>query len=146
MRGLLFLFLVGLVGLGAPSLAREPTVIEVFTQAPAKMPAIPSTRIIHYDLSEAERVQDQLPRVSLKNEREARARQAAIQADLAEWLQSPQGRMYQERVRAAYAGHMKAMEYQLEKAPAVVFDGGSHVVYGTTNVKRALLLYRQQAR
>lgn len=49
----------------------------------------------------------------------------------------------QERFAAAYRGHVKAVEYGLDRYPAVVFDGGESVVYGVRDLREALALYRR---
>jgi integrating conjugative element protein (TIGR03757 family) len=41
----------------------------------------------------------------------------------------------------AYQGIMTAVRYELEKYPAIIFDGSS-VIYGVTDLDEALLLYQ----
>jgi integrating conjugative element protein (TIGR03757 family) len=43
----------------------------------------------------------------------------------------------------AYAGLLKALEYGIDRYPAVVFDGGASVVYGITDLDEALDYYRR---
>lgn len=46
------------------------------------------------------------------------------------------------QLRAAYAGHARAVERRIDRVPAIVFDGGTAVVYGMTDVPAALERYR----
>jgi len=43
----------------------------------------------------------------------------------------------------AYLGLIQALNYKLDRLPAVVFDEGVAVVYGTTDWEKALAVYRQ---
>lgn len=118
-------------------IAQGVTRIEVFSEGPVELSRLPYTKITHYDLTEPERVKRQLPRMNTKDERQAAA-------NAKQWIESSEGQAFAERMRAAYDGHMKAMHYGLEKTPAIVFDRGEYVVYGSTDIRRALLIYRQQ--
>jgi integrating conjugative element protein (TIGR03757 family) len=84
-----------------------------------------------YDLSAASRVLDSLGR-GLPGDHKAAAAIASSR------LAASAGAL-----RTAYAGHAKAAEYGIEKIPAVVFDGGSSVVYGITDLQEALRIYRR---
>lgn len=121
----------------AVCLAQSVTQIEVFSEGALDLPRLPYTKITHYDLTEPDQVKRQLPKLNAKDEQTA-----ATQAR--GWIESPAGQAFTKRMRSAYDGHMKAMQYALKKTPAIVFDQGEYVVYGSTNVRRALLLYRQQ--
>lgn len=121
----------------AVCLAQSVTQIEVFSKGALDLPRLPYTEITHYDLTEPDQVKRQLPKLSAKDEHTA-----ATQAR--QWIESPAGQAFTERMRSAYDGHIKAMHYALEKTPAIVFEQGAYVVYGSTNIRRALLLYRQQ--
>jgi|GEM_PF-3856051 len=128
-----------LLALLLPSLclAQDVTQIEVFTQGALDLPRLPYTQITHYDLNAPDQVKRQLPRLNAKEE-------TAAAAEATRWIQSPAGQAWTEQMRSAYDGHVKAMNYRLEKTPAIVFDEGEYIVYGSTNIRRALLLYRQQ--
>lgn len=129
------LLLVGMV----PALvtAQGVTQIEVFTEGALEIPRLPYTRIEHYDLTQPDQVQRELPALRAKDERSATT-------EARRWIESSAGQAFAKRMRSAYDGHVKAMHYGLEKTPAIVFDRGKYVVYGSTNIRRALLLYRQQ--
>ncbi|MGB3610918.1 MAG: DUF1525 domain-containing protein [Cellvibrio sp.] len=62
------------------------------------------------------------------------------------WVQSDEGKAFTEALRVAYDGHMLARKYKIQKAPAIVFDSGKYVVYGSTDIRHALLLYRQASK
>ena len=47
------------------------------------------------------------------------------------------------RFANAYAGLLKALDYGIDRYPAVVFDGGESVVYGVTDLDEALGYYRR---
>ena len=51
-----------------------------------------------------------------------------------------------DSLKEAYAGHLKAFQYQLERYPAIVFDRGAAVVYGERDLNRALDRYREMGR
>jgi integrating conjugative element protein (TIGR03757 family) len=118
-------------------LAQSVTRIEVFSEGPLELPRLPYTDITHYDLTAPQQVKRQLPRLTATDEQTA-----AAQAK--RWIHSPAGQAFSEQMRSAYDGHVKAMHYRLEKTPVIVFDEGEYIVYGSTNIRRALLLYRQQ--
>ncbi|WP_434114207.1 DUF1525 domain-containing protein [Methylocaldum sp. GT1TLB] len=45
-------------------------------------------------------------------------------------------------LQAAYEGHARALSYGLTRYPAIVFDRGRAVVYGTADLGEALRYYR----
>ncbi|MBL3600248.1 MAG: TIGR03757 family integrating conjugative element protein [gamma proteobacterium endosymbiont of Lamellibrachia anaximandri] len=47
-----------------------------------------------------------------------------------------------EMVNRAYEGTTQAMSYELVKIPAVVFDNGSSVIYGITDIDNAITRYQ----
>ncbi|MCP4995483.1 MAG: TIGR03757 family integrating conjugative element protein [Gammaproteobacteria bacterium] len=47
-----------------------------------------------------------------------------------------------EMVNQAYAGTTQAMTYELVKIPAVVFDNGTSVIYGITDIDDAIRRYQ----
>ena len=47
-----------------------------------------------------------------------------------------------EMVNQAYEGATQAMIYELVKIPAVVFDNGTSVIYGITNIEDAIRHYQ----
>ena len=44
---------------------------------------------------------------------------------------------------SAYGGLLKALEFGLDRYPAIVFDGGESVIYGVTDLETALNYYRR---
>ncbi len=62
---------------------------------------------------------------------------------LRRWLRSPAGRRTLKRMKHHYTGWEKALNYQLEGTPAVVFDSGAAVIYGATHVPQARTLYHR---
>jgi integrating conjugative element protein (TIGR03757 family) len=48
-----------------------------------------------------------------------------------------------ERIQAAYQGLLLALDYGIDRYPAIVFDKGVGVVYGVTDLGQALKHYRR---
>ena len=99
---------------------------------------LPGATIRLHNLNAPNEINRQLPRFAGSP---AQAENAA-----GNWLQSDEGKAFTEALRAAYDGHMLARKYKLQKAPAIVFDSGTYVVYGSTDIRHALLLYRQASK
>ncbi|MGM8229187.1 DUF1525 domain-containing protein [Cellvibrio sp. ARAG 10.3] len=99
---------------------------------------LPDSTIRLHNLNAPNEINRQLPRFA----------GSPVQAENAagNWIQSDEGKAFTEALRVAYDGHMLARKYQLQKAPAIVFDSGKYVVYGSTDVRHALLLYRQASK
>ena len=118
-----------------PALAQAAE-IEVFTQRPlpASSVRVPGHTVVVHDLSEPQRLQDQLP--SFAGTPQEAARQAQ------QWAER-HAQDFAKRLQVAYQGHTKAMEYQITKLPAITFESGRYVVYGTTDLRRALQDYQQ---
>lgn len=57
------------------------------------------------------------------------------------WFKANQAKL-SEQLKAAYAGHAKALDYALKKYPAWVFDGRA-IVYGVTDLREGLGLYHE---
>ena len=49
----------------------------------------------------------------------------------------------QQQLITAYQGLSVAIQYQIDRYPAVLFDRGKAVVYGVTDLQQALGWYRQ---
>ena len=96
---------------------------------------LPGATIRLFNLNKPNEINQHLPRFA----------GAPVQAEKAagNWIQSDEGKAFTEALRTAYDGHMLARKYKLQKAPAIVFDSGKYVVYGSTDIRHALLLYRQ---
>lgn len=99
---------------------------------------LPEATIRLHNLNSPNEINRQLPRFA----------GAPAQAEKAagNWVQSDEGKAFTEALRAAYNAHMLARKYKLKKAPAIVFDSGKYVVYGSTDIRHALLLYRQASK
>lgn len=130
---------VGLLFLISGAHTQAQPVIEVFTDMPALIDSLPDARVIHFDLSAADRLKGSvLPRLSPNQE------QAMLQAKA--FFTSPAGIAFKNDIREALRGQQKMIQYQLKKIPAVVFDDGQYVVYGSTDVVEARRLYRLHLR
>ena len=109
------------------------TVIEVFTDKPIMAPVIPNAAITVFDLSQVDAIKKTAPRFS-PNEGQAKLQAKA-------WLESPDGKMYVNNLKKAYESRTKMMGYGIQKIPAIVFGGGQFVIYGTSDVARAVADY-----
>lgn len=119
------------------TLAQNPmpsSVIEVFTDNPALIDSVAGAEIIHYDLSESDRLKQSALPVLPPNQEEA---MRIIKA----FFNSPEGKAFQRNMRVALEGKRKMIQYQLQKIPAIVFDQGKYAVYGMTDVHEAARLY-----
>lgn len=110
--------------------APGPSAIEIFTDSTAFRP-VGAGRFPVYDLSAPRRWEAGLGRG-------LPASPAAAAA-----LAKSRIAASQDALRAAFAGQAKAADYGITKVPAVVFDRGAAVVYGSTDVGAALALYRR---
>ncbi|WP_052808397.1 TIGR03757 family integrating conjugative element protein [Methyloterricola oryzae] len=84
-----------------------------------------------YDLSAPVSIDAELA-AGLPKELEAAAQVARSR------LADPQ---FQARLRSAYQGHLRALQFQITRYPAVLFDHGAAVVYGVTDLPEALSVY-----
>lgn len=127
----------GILLLVIGSSVHAQNMIEVFTDEPVDFSQLSS--ITHYDLSEPDRVRRTMSLKLPPNEEEAtRIAQA--------WFNSPAGLAYQKAMMKAYKGKQKLIAYQLLKTPAIVFDAGKYVVYGTTDLSQAIYIYQQKVK
>lgn len=106
------------------------TNIEVFVDKPMSVTNIPNASVAVFDLSLVAEVKKSLPHFS------GDQMQATAQAKT--WLDSPAGKNHVESVKAAYVSHEKMVHYQLQKIPAIVFDHGQFVIYGTSDLQQAM--------
>lgn len=122
--------------IGMSTMVHAQVLVDVFHWGEiTKQIRLPDARIRLHNLNAPNEINRQLPRFTGAP---AEAEKAA-----GNWVQSDEGKVFTEALRAAYDGHMLAREYKLQKAPAIVFDNGKYVVYGSTDIRHALLLYRQ---
>jgi len=110
------------------SAGAQAVTIEVFTHHPKSVAQVSGHRVVVHDLSAPDKFQS--PTFSASP---ARAEKEALA-----WLKSSAGQRHINNMKAAHQGQVKAIKYGLKKTPAVVFEGGQYVVYGTTNVRQAL--------
>lgn len=68
---------------------------------------------------------------------------AAAKRTLEQRMQQRGRQALQQQLIAAYQGLSVAIQYQVDRYPAVLFDGGQAVIYGVTDLQQALSLYRQ---
>lgn len=71
------------------------------------------------------------------------ANPAAAKRTLEQRMQQRGRQALQQQLIAAYQGLSVAIQYQVDRYPAVLFDGGQAVIYGVTDLQQALSLYRQ---
>ena len=109
--------------------------IEVFTQSATTFDSVPGFDVHHYDLSEPERVKKlyapQLP-----------ANETLALAQAKSFFETAAGKSYMAAMRESYRGREKMLQYQLAKIPAIVFEEGRYVIYGSTDLVQAIALYQ----
>ncbi len=109
--------------------------VEVFTNVALfpVIPADPGVRVEIHDLSAQQRLLDELGQ-GLPGNNPALAKEMA-----AGRLDAPG---FRQRLADATAGAMLANRYGIVKLPATVFDHGTAVAYGLTDVNQAIQLYQ----
>ncbi len=107
--------------------------IEIFVPSQMRVAKVPGHTLQIYNLSEPQRVRSSIPKFS--SDPKTAQRQAKS------FMVSAEGQSFRQRMSEAYQGHRIAMVYGLHKLPAVVFEKGKYVVYGTTDVTLALRDY-----
>lgn len=90
-----------------------------------------------YDLSAPEKFEDALS--------EGLSSDPAIAQKQAKQRIEQRGNQIQKQLQTAYEGALKAMQYNIDKLPAIVFNKGQHVVYGVNDVNKAVSLYNNKA-
>lgn len=116
--------------------AQEPVQVEVFYRSSmhgAPSDRLPGAQITLWNLDEPKLIKRHKPTMT-GTEQEVRAK-------VSDWLSSDQGKAHIAAARESYRGFGQAMRYRIKKVPAIVLDG-RQVVYGTTNVRKALMIYR----
>jgi integrating conjugative element protein (TIGR03757 family) len=69
--------------------------------------------------------------------------QAAAKSTLEQRMQQHGRQALQQQLILAYQGLSLAIQYQVDRYPAVLFGQGRAVIYGVTDLEQALSLYRQ---
>ena len=108
--------------------------IEVFTQSYIEPTFVSGHKVAYYSMDAPDRLNKALPHFgtdALMSEQKAR-----------QWLQA-NGQAFVARLQEAQQGRLKALEYQITKLPAIVFNRGTQVVYGTTDVLSALRVFNR---
>lgn len=116
--------------------AQEPVQVEVFYRSSmhnAPNDRLPGAQITLWNLDEPKLVKRHKPTIT--------GTEQDVRAKVSDWLASDQGEAHIAAARESYRGFGQAMRYRIKKVPAIVLDG-RQVVYGTTNVRKALLIYR----
>jgi integrating conjugative element protein (TIGR03757 family) len=111
------------------------TTIEVFVDQPVIMPMIPNADITIFDISRAELLQKNTPKFSPDL--------ATAKSQATTWLASSEGKAHIAQLKEAYIAHQKMMAYGIQKIPAIVFERGNFVIYGSTDIKQAVVDYDQ---
>lgn len=117
--------------------AQSNLLVEVFSDNAIAASGLPGYQINYFNLAEPEEVKAAYLPVLPPNLEQATSIMNAF-------MQSDRGRLFQQKIREAYRGHQLMVSYQLEKIPAIVFDKGRYVVYGTTDVRQALVIYHSK--
>jgi integrating conjugative element protein (TIGR03757 family) len=128
---LLVLSLVSIV-----SHAQESVQVEVFYRSSmhsAPGGRLPGAQITLWNLDEPKLVKRHKPTIT--------GTEQDVRAKVSDWLSSDQGKAHITAARESYRGFGQAKRYRIKKVPAIVLDG-KQVVYGTTNVRKALMIYR----
>lgn len=92
-------------------------------------------QVIVYDVDAGRRFETEL---NAGLPRDAQGLRAALPQRIREWGGDA---AVAARIGTAWQGLLRAKSYGLDRHPAVVFDGGQAVVYGTTDVAWALTRY-----
>lgn len=89
-----------------------------------------------YDLSAPESFEDMLS--------EGLSDDPAVAQEQAKQRIEQRGNEIQQQLMAAYEGGLKTMQYDIDKIPAIVFNGGEHVIFGVHDVNKAISIYKEQ--
>ena len=128
-----FLFILCLMSFSLSTTAFAQATIEVFVDHPLVTSSIPNAIILVFDLSRVAQLEEDTP--------DFPPDPMLAQAQAQTWLESSAGKNHLMDLKAAYAGHEKMVNYGLQKIPAIVFENGRFVIYGTTDVATAVKDY-----
>ena len=132
---LIAVFLPALLQAASPG-ASMPSSIEVFTNGryPISSTTSASVPVQIYNLDAPGRLEDKLSADLPSNPEQAKT--------IALKRLNAHGPKLSGMVDQAYEGIIKAMNYELKKIPAVVFDDGASVIYGITDINDAIKHYQ----
>ncbi len=112
--------------------------VDLFINNPSELVSYKSTDLVIriHDISAADRLSEEFLPTELSPNPEV-AKQQAL-----EFFNSARGIEYKQKIVAAHAYKTLLMKYNVQKAPAMVFDKGTAVIYGMTDIDRGLTIYR----
>lgn len=132
--------IIALAVLASPMAHAEKLVVEAFYDENTRLLNIQQAERIafvsSYDLSAPSRLERQLSSGLPSNPEEA--------SKIATARLKEGGNKLQNAFRNAYEGQMKAMSYNVEKLPAIVFNGGQAIIYGEADVNKAITVFRKR--
>jgi len=117
--------------------AHVPSVIEVFTTSDIQIGGVTNDATI-FEIDGLAVLDQELSHGLPTDPEEAKALALQRIGELGDTLRA--------RAEQAAEGLGRAHHYGIKKVPAVVFDGGRSVVYGLTDLGKALDIYRQGAK
>ena len=112
------------------------TEIEVFNHGPLVVPAIANAHITVINVRESDEINEQAPHFTFdpKNpDGQAQAEQQVI-----EWVKSPAGKAHRDRLHRSWRAVEHLYNCGIEKVPAIAFEHCAFVIYGTTDIVRAI--------
>lgn len=93
-------------------------------------------QVTTYDLSAPDQLEEQISEGLSSDPAEAK-KQARARIENG-------GRELQQKLTTAYQGSLKAMQYDIQKLPAVIFNDGQYVIYGESDVHRAINIFNDK--
>lgn len=127
--------IIGALMLGSGAAFSEPlSTVHIFADGPVRVPHMPSLEIFSYDLSEASYHKENPLVIPMDSVEQAQRIASDIQ-NTAEY------QAYMDTVKQAYFPYKILGELGISRIPAIVFNRGTHVVYGTTDIGLAIENY-----
>lgn len=136
----MFKFAFLLIGMWTTSVHANTLTVEAFHDQTTRLLNVQmAERIANvtvYDLSAPERFEKALSEglSSDPAEAERQAKERIVK----------RGHVIQQELMQAYEGSLKAMQYNVEKVPAVVFNAGQYIIYGVSDIDKAIKLYNER--
>lgn len=119
--------------------ASGPTEIDVFVHGAIATPSIPNTHITVINVREAEEINEQAPQFHFDpNDPQG---QAVAEQKVMTWAKSPAGKAHRLRLRQSWNKVEHLFNCGIEKVPAIAFERCTYVIYGTTDVVKAVQDY-----
>lgn len=124
----------------ASTVSANPLLVEAFYDKDTRLVNVQMAERVAtvktYDLSAPERFEDMLS--------EGLSDDPAVAQQQAKDRIEKRGNAIQRQLMEAYEGGLKAMQYEIDKIPAIVFNGGQHVIFGVHDVNKAISIYKAQ--